>query len=50
MIAVATQVMMGEKLDLNDSRLPTLDNPHDPEDYVGIKVRNFLFDSFSKII
>ena len=37
LIALATKVMVSAPLpDL--SQLPTLDNPHDPTDYVGIKV------------
>lgn len=37
LINVATQVMVGETL--NESVLPTLENPIIPVDYVGIKVR-----------
>lgn len=36
LINVATQVMVGEPL--NESVLPTLENPIIPVDYVGIKV------------
>ncbi|CAH1789870.1 unnamed protein product [Owenia fusiformis] len=39
LIAVATKVMMGEELDI--ASLPTLDNPHNPTDYVGIKAPMF---------
>ena len=35
-IAVATQVMLGLPLDVE--QLPTLDNPQNPTNYVGIKV------------
>lgn len=37
LIKVATKVMVDEPIDVD--RLPTLDNPHNPTDYVGIKVR-----------
>ena len=36
LIALATKIMLNEPLGQQD--LPTLDNPHDPSDYVGIKV------------
>ena len=37
-IATATKVMLG--VELNLAELPTLDNPHNPSTYVGIKVRH----------
>ena len=36
LIKVATKVMIGEELDTK--HLPTLETPHNPKDYVGIKV------------
>ncbi|CAG5119185.1 unnamed protein product [Candidula unifasciata] len=39
-IALATKVMMNEKVE-NEQDLPTLDNPHDPTSYVGIKAPMF---------
>ncbi|KAK7113318.1 hypothetical protein V1264_012626 [Littorina saxatilis] len=38
-IATATEVMMGRNVDT--TQLPTLDNPHNPTDYVGIKAPMF---------
>ncbi|KAK3751959.1 hypothetical protein RRG08_046231 [Elysia crispata] len=38
-ISLATQVMMGNDVDTKD--LPTLDNPHEPASYVGIKAPMF---------
>lgn len=37
LIALATRVMLNEEIPPL-SELPTLENPHDPTDYVGIKV------------
>ena len=37
LIALATKVMAGVDIDTTD--LPTLDNPHNPVDYIGIKVK-----------
>lgn len=38
-IAVATRVMLGAPVD--ESKLPTLENPHNPRNYVGIKAPMF---------
>ncbi|GFO26739.1 carbamoyl-phosphate synthase [ammonia], mitochondrial-like [Plakobranchus ocellatus] len=38
-ISLATRVMMGEEVDTK--HLPTLDNPHEPTSYVGIKAPMF---------
>jgi hypothetical protein len=35
-IATATRVMLGKAVDTE--QLPTLENPHNPTNYVGIKV------------
>jgi len=40
LVKVATKVMVDEPLDL--SNLPTLETPHNPKDYVGIKVSDLL--------
>ena len=40
LVKVATQVMMGKGLDI--STLPTLENPHNPIGYVGIKVNSLM--------
>jgi carbamoyl-phosphate synthase (ammonia) len=40
LIALATRVMLGEDIG-PISELPTLENPHDPQDYVGIKAPMF---------
>ena len=48
LIALATRVMLGEDIG-PISELPTLENPHDPQDYVGIKVTqgtNYYYSSF----
>ena len=37
LIALATKVMLD--IPINIDELPTLENPHIPKDYVGIKVR-----------
>ena len=36
LISLATKIMMNQPINITE--LPTLDNPHDPKDYVGIKV------------
>ena len=36
LISLATKIMMDQPI--NTAELPTLDTPHDPKDYVGIKV------------
>ena len=40
LIALATKVMLN--IPINIDELPTLENPHIPRDYVGIKVCNMV--------
>ena len=44
LVSLATRIMTNAPIDMTN--LPTLDNPHNPEDYVGIKVR--LWDLYCK--
>ena len=46
LIGLATRIMLDESLEGLD--LPTLDNNHDPKDYVGIKVSSEPIFSFIK--